>query len=72
MASMEDELRAEIASVESELRTEFASVETGLRTDLPSGTTGAPMSYMHEGRQYIVVAVGSLGDDPELVALGLR
>ena len=42
------------------------------RTDLPSGTTGAPMSYMHEGRQYIVVAVGSLGDDPELVALGLR
>ncbi len=42
------------------------------RTDLPSGTTGAPMSYMHEGRQYIVVAVGSLGDEPELVALALR
>ena len=41
------------------------------RTDLPSGTTGAPMSFMHEGRQYIVVAVGSLGDEPELVALGL-
>ena len=29
------------------------------------------MSYMREGRQYIVVAVGSLGDDPELVALAL-
>ena len=42
------------------------------RTDLPSGVTGAPMSYMHEGRQYIAVATGSLGDDPELVALGLR
>ena len=42
------------------------------RTDLPSGVTGAPMSYMHEGRQYIAVSVGSLGDDPELVALGLR
>ena len=41
------------------------------RTDLPSGTTGAPMSYMHEGRQYIVVAVGSFGDEPEMVALGL-
>lgn len=40
-------------------------------TQLPSGTTGAPMSYMHEGKQYIVVAVGSLGDDPELVALAL-
>lgn len=42
------------------------------RTDLPSGTTGAPMSYMHDGSQYIVVAVGSFGDEPELVALGLR
>ncbi len=41
------------------------------RTELPSGTTGAPMSYMHEGKQYIVVAVGSLGDDAELIALAL-
>ena len=41
------------------------------RINLPSGTTGAPMSYMHEGKQFIVVAVGSLGDDPELVALAL-
>ena len=29
------------------------------------------MSYMHEGKQYIVVAVGSLGDAAEWVALGL-
>ncbi len=41
------------------------------QTQLPSGTTGGPMSYMHEGKQYIVVAVGSLGEDPEWVALGL-
>ena len=41
-------------------------------TDLPSGTTGGPMSYMHEGKQYIVVPIGSLGDDPEWIALGLK
>jgi quinoprotein glucose dehydrogenase len=40
-------------------------------TDLPSGTTGGPMSFRHEGKQYIVVAVGSKKDAPELVALGL-
>ena len=28
-------------------------------TELPAGTTGAPMTYMFEGKQYIVVAVGS-------------
>jgi quinoprotein glucose dehydrogenase len=28
-------------------------------TELPAGTTGAPMTYMFEGRQYIVVAIGS-------------
>jgi glucose dehydrogenase len=40
-------------------------------TELPSATTGGPMSYMHLDKQYIVVAVGSLGDDAEWVALGL-
>lgn len=39
--------------------------------DLPSGTTGGPMTYMCKGKQYIVVAVGSKHDAPELVALGL-
>ncbi len=48
-----------------------ATGEVIWETDLPSGTTGGPMTYMHEGRQYIVVAVGSLGDDAEWVALGL-
>ena len=28
-------------------------------TELPAGTTGAPMTYMFEGKQYIVVAIGS-------------
>jgi len=38
---------------------------------LPSGTTGAPMTYMYKGTQYIVVAVGSKKDPSELVALAL-
>jgi quinoprotein glucose dehydrogenase len=28
-------------------------------TDLPSGITGAPMTYMFEGKQYIVAAIGN-------------
>ncbi len=48
-----------------------SSGEVLWETQLPSGTTGGPMSYVHDGKQYIVVAVGSLGDDPGWVALGL-
>jgi len=40
-------------------------------TELPSGTTGGPMTYMYQDKQYIVVAVGSRKDPPELVALAL-
>jgi quinoprotein glucose dehydrogenase len=39
--------------------------------ELPSGTTGGPMSYLHEGKQYIVVAVGGSDHPAEYVALGL-
>jgi quinoprotein glucose dehydrogenase len=39
--------------------------------ELPSATTGGPMSYMHGDKQYIVVALGSLGGAAEWVALGL-
>lgn len=39
--------------------------------ELPSHQTGVPMTYMHEGRQFIVVAVGGRGVPGELVALGL-
>ena len=37
--------------------------------ELPAGTTGIPMTYMVNGRQYIVVAVGSPEHNAELVAL---
>jgi quinoprotein glucose dehydrogenase len=40
-------------------------------TDLPAGTTGAPMTYMANGQQYIVVPVGSKSHDAEWIALSL-
>jgi glucose dehydrogenase len=39
--------------------------------DLPSGTTGAPMTYMHKGKQYILVPVGARDHPAEFVALGV-
>jgi quinoprotein glucose dehydrogenase len=48
-----------------------ATGEVVWEMELPAGTTGGPMSYVHEGRQYIVVAIGGEGADPEWVALGL-
>jgi quinoprotein glucose dehydrogenase len=39
--------------------------------DLGTGTTGAPMTYLHNGKQYVVVAVGGAKHSPELVALTL-
>ena len=39
--------------------------------ELPAGTTGAPMTYMHDGKQYIVVAVGGVEEPAEWVALSL-
>jgi quinoprotein glucose dehydrogenase len=41
-------------------------------TDLGAGTTGAPMTYAVNGRQFIVVAVGAVNHPAELVALALR
>jgi quinoprotein glucose dehydrogenase len=40
-------------------------------TEFPAGTTGAPMSYMYKGKQYIVVAIGSVERPAEFVALSL-
>ena len=37
--------------------------------DLPARPIGTPMTYMHEGKQYIALTIG--GDIPELVALTL-
>jgi quinoprotein glucose dehydrogenase len=39
--------------------------------ELPAGATGAPMSYMFNGKQYIVVATGWKETAGELVALAL-
>ncbi len=40
-------------------------------TELPAGVTGAPITYLFEGRQYIVVAVGGNDDPAEWVAFAL-
>ena len=41
------------------------------RIDLPNAEAGLAMTYMHRGRQYIVVSVGGGGEPAELVALAL-
>ena len=38
---------------------------------MPKQPAATPMTYLHQGRQYIVVAIGA-GDDAELVAFALR
>lgn len=38
---------------------------------LPDKSTAPPMSYIHEGKQYIVIAVGTHEHPAEFVALGL-
>ena len=48
-----------------------ASGEVVWETELPGGTTGAPMTYMIDGRQFIVVAVGWDDMASELIALAL-
>jgi quinoprotein glucose dehydrogenase len=40
-------------------------------TELPAGTTGAPMTYMFGGKQYVVVAIGSRQHTAEFVAFSL-
>jgi quinoprotein glucose dehydrogenase len=39
--------------------------------DLGAGANGTPMTYMHAGRQYVVVAIGANEHPAELVALAL-
>lgn len=39
--------------------------------ELPAGTTGAPITYLHQGKQYIVVAIGGRDAEPEWIALAL-
>ena len=40
-------------------------------TELPEGVTGVPMTYLYQGKQYIIVPVGSADRDPEFIALSL-
>ena len=39
--------------------------------DLGAGTTGSPMTYRFQGRQYVVVAIGSTNHPAELEALAM-
>jgi quinoprotein glucose dehydrogenase len=48
-----------------------ATGEVLAEIELPAGTTGAPITYLHRGKQYIVVAVGGRDVEPEWVALSL-
>ena len=41
------------------------------QTELPAGTSGAPMTYLHDGTQYLVVAVSDRDHDGELIAFAL-
>ena len=40
-------------------------------TELPAGTSGAPMTYMANGKQYVVVAVGERDVEAEFIAFAL-
>lgn len=48
-----------------------ATGEVVAEIELPANQTGLPMTYMHEGRQFLVVAVGAPRRPGELVALSL-
>ena len=39
--------------------------------ELPGGVSGAPMAYLHQGKQYIVVAIGWKDMPAEWIALSL-
>ena len=48
--------------------------ETGAvvwETEFPAGTNGSPITYLHEGRQFILVPIGSLDHPGEWIALAL-
>jgi len=41
------------------------------KSSLPAGATGATMTYLHAGKQYIVVPIGSRTHPGEWVAFSL-
>ena len=48
-----------------------SSGRTLWETDLGAGVTGAPMTYMFKGKQYVVAAIGGRDHPAEFVALSL-
>lgn len=48
-----------------------ATGEVVAEIPLPAPQVGLPMTYMHQGRQYVVMSVGGNGEPAELVALAL-
>jgi quinoprotein glucose dehydrogenase len=48
-----------------------ATGATVWETELPAGVTGAPMTYLYRGKQYIVVAIGGRSHPAEFVAFSL-
>jgi quinoprotein glucose dehydrogenase len=48
-----------------------ATGETIAEIELPNVQVGLPMTYMHDGKQFIVISVGGGGEPAELIALTL-
>ena len=42
------------------------------QTDCAAGTSGAPMTYLHDGTQYVVVAVSERDHEGELIAFSVQ
>ena len=39
--------------------------------EIPASQTGLPMTYMHDGKQYVVFTVGGGGQAAQLIAMAL-
>jgi len=50
----------------------FRAYEVVAELELPAGTMATPLTYMHDDKQYIVVAIGSPDVTPECIALALH
>ena len=48
-----------------------ASGATIWETELDAGVTGAPMTYLHQGKQYLVMAIGGREHPAEFIAFSL-
>ena len=46
--------------------------ETVWEIELEAGTTSPPVSYLHDGEQYLLVSIGDRSHSPEMVAFKLN